>query len=89
MWGKCVFAYYCWKYGEFNFFGIQERNWKYLLKYVDTLALYLELPSEELKIPSHREAYPCLVARDKTLKQTDNILVEVKVSLSHVPTLAI
>ena len=66
-----------------TFFGIQERNWKYLLKYVDTLALYLELPSEELKIPSHREAYPCLVARDKTLKQSDNILVEVKVSVTQ------
>ena len=64
-----------------TFFGVQERNRKYLLKFVDTLALNLELSSEELKI--HREAYSCFVERGKTLKQSDNILVEMKVSVAQ------
>ena len=66
-----------------TFFGIQERNWKYLLKYVDIVALYLEPSSEELKIPSHREAYSCLVERGKTVKPSDSILVEVGESVAR------
>ena len=71
-----ILAQFLWK-------SVLVKIWKYLLKYVDILALYLEPSSEELKIPSHREAYSCLVERGKTLKQSDIILVEVEVSVAQ------
>lgn len=88
MWGKAYLCQGCRKsiplyttvgnVENLTCFGGQRRSWKYLLKHVDTIVLFLEPSSAELKIPAHREAcrviYSCIVQRGKTWKQSEYTL---------------